>query len=553
MPTLAEIRQQYPQYEDISDTELADKLHAKFYADLPKEDFDKKIGLQRVGSVVDFLKSIPRGALSGLMGAASAGGQAAQLEMGQPVDVPSAEQATKSLEQNVTGQLPRPQGRAGRYGATTGEFLGNPASYVGPAGLPMKALSAVTGALGSEYAGQASEGSKFEPYWRMAGAVAGGAAPQGLARLGAPLATSPERQAMVAGLRNEGIDALTAGQVTGNRPLRWMESVSADTPFGSKAATDLDLAAKEQFAQAASTRMGENATLTPETMNAVRDRLQQNFRDLETRNNFTYDQPFVNDLLQVRNRYDRVLPSQQGQAIDAYSVDIANQPGGVMPGRVYADTRSRLSQQSYAIRSTDPSFSQALRRLRDALDEGMGRLITPADKALWQQTKSQYGNMKRLEDAIGGATGELAPLGLLTPQRLKQSVSSGRRGDYARDAGPFDELARAGSTIMSPLPNSGTPARLGGMALMGSAGGLVGQLLGGHGGEGAAAGALAEPIARAAASRVVMNPMVQAILGNQTTAPLVLAGRERISPRLLRALAQTQTHRLLEQRQESRQ
>lgn len=45
MPTIAEVRQQYPQYGDMSDGDLAGALHRKFYSDLPRAEFDKKIGL----------------------------------------------------------------------------------------------------------------------------------------------------------------------------------------------------------------------------------------------------------------------------------------------------------------------------------------------------------------------------------------------------------------------------------------------------------------------------------------------------------------------------
>ena len=45
MATLAEIRQQYPQYSDMSDGALADALYGKFYSDMPRQDFDAKIGL----------------------------------------------------------------------------------------------------------------------------------------------------------------------------------------------------------------------------------------------------------------------------------------------------------------------------------------------------------------------------------------------------------------------------------------------------------------------------------------------------------------------------
>lgn len=44
MPTLQEIRQQYPQYSDLSDEQLAKGLHDKYYADMPFDKFSQKIG-----------------------------------------------------------------------------------------------------------------------------------------------------------------------------------------------------------------------------------------------------------------------------------------------------------------------------------------------------------------------------------------------------------------------------------------------------------------------------------------------------------------------------
>jgi hypothetical protein len=45
MATLAEFRAQYPQYDEVPDVKLADSLHEKFYANMPKMDFYKTIGL----------------------------------------------------------------------------------------------------------------------------------------------------------------------------------------------------------------------------------------------------------------------------------------------------------------------------------------------------------------------------------------------------------------------------------------------------------------------------------------------------------------------------
>lgn len=51
MTTLVEFRAQYPQYNDIPDVALADSLHQKFYAEMPKIDFYKQIGLGAAGLI----------------------------------------------------------------------------------------------------------------------------------------------------------------------------------------------------------------------------------------------------------------------------------------------------------------------------------------------------------------------------------------------------------------------------------------------------------------------------------------------------------------------
>ena len=44
---IAEIRNKYPQYNDLSDEQLAKGLYAKFYSDMPFDDFSRRIGLSR--------------------------------------------------------------------------------------------------------------------------------------------------------------------------------------------------------------------------------------------------------------------------------------------------------------------------------------------------------------------------------------------------------------------------------------------------------------------------------------------------------------------------
>jgi Ca2+-binding EF-hand superfamily protein len=59
MPTIADIRQKYPQYTDVPDVQLADALHAKFYSDMPKGDFYKSINLGGASRIPGSITGLP--------------------------------------------------------------------------------------------------------------------------------------------------------------------------------------------------------------------------------------------------------------------------------------------------------------------------------------------------------------------------------------------------------------------------------------------------------------------------------------------------------------
>lgn len=44
MPTIQEIRQKFPQYNDLSDQQLLDSLYQKYYSDLPRAQFNQMVG-----------------------------------------------------------------------------------------------------------------------------------------------------------------------------------------------------------------------------------------------------------------------------------------------------------------------------------------------------------------------------------------------------------------------------------------------------------------------------------------------------------------------------
>lgn len=421
--------------------------------------------------------------------------------------------------------VPKPETTAGEYAKTIGEFV--PAALAGPGGIVRRALAqTVAPAVTSETAGQLTEGTAAEPYARIVGAVGGALAPAALSRAVTPFPISAERQAFVDVLEGEGVP-LTAGQRTGSKPLQYAESMLGDVPFGSPRARELAETQGDAFSTAAMRRVGETGSATPDRLAASRNRISQSFEDISSRNSLVPDQQFATDFTATVQEYARVLPANQREVFGNMAGDIVDRfaGGAAMPGRDYQQIRSRLSRMSNSARNNDPEFSNALRGLRNSLDDAFARQVIPEDAAGLTQARTQWGNLKTLEKAASGA-GENAAFGRISPAQLRQSVASGNnRGAYARGQGDFAELARAGQAVMTPLPNSGTAQRSFIASLVGGGAGAAGMVDGGM----TAAAALAAP---ALASRAVLSGPGQAYLSNQ-----LLARLESLPPRQRAAVA----------------
>lgn len=379
----------------------------------------------------------------------------------------------------------------------------------------------------------------------VTGAVVGGAVPVVARGIGAltsraisPMQIPPERQAMIDTLAREGVP-LSAGQRTGSRPLQYAESIFGDATLAGGASQRMAAEQGEAFTDAAMRRVGGQGRATPENLQANFDRIGQQFRDLSSRNALQADPQMARDLGATLREYDRVLPSEQRQIVGNLATDIVERfqaGGGVMPGAEYQTARSRLSRMAQNARQSDPEFASAVRGLRDALDNGMMRSVSPEDAAAWQAARREYGNIKDLSKAAAGAGAGTAE-GLISPQALRSSVASGNnREAYARGQGDFAELARAGNAVMTPLPNSGTAQR---------------GMLAGQAGTGGAAMYAGDPMMAAvvalgpsAFGRALWSGPVQRYLSNQTVTPQVRALIESRVRAALQGGAQTQADQL---------
>jgi hypothetical protein len=152
-----------------------------------------------LANAADFVKSMPEGAATALRNY----GRGHQIEA-EFFNQPFTGGAIDAGPDIPTG-LPTPQGKAGEYGAALGEALGNPLSYLGSAGLPIKVAGAVLSAMG----GKAGEDTGI-PGGRLAGAVLGSATAAKTLGLKAAVPTEAElaaaKDAGYTAARNSGVE-----------------------------------------------------------------------------------------------------------------------------------------------------------------------------------------------------------------------------------------------------------------------------------------------------------------------------------------------------------
>lgn len=369
-----------------------------------------------------------------------------------------------------------------RIGQEVGASIVPAAGLIAKSATPIRAAIGQTAtATGAGAGAAAAQQLTDNPYVEIAAQIMGGGAVAGAANLGrkavTPFTINPERQAVNATLAREGVE-LTPGQATGNQSLKYAESELGGTKI-----TDLTTRQQEQFTQAALSRAGiGGARATPEVMQRAYDDLGAQFDTLAARNSVTGDAQMVQDLGGTWSEYTSLVnDSQRAPIVESTIRDIADairNNGGTITGDAYKALRSRLGRALF--RATDPELSGALRGLQGALDGAMERSMVAAgspDLGAWQQVRSDYHNFMILQNAAGGA-GENAAMGLISPAQLRQAAARQNKGGYVRGQGDFAELARAGVAGLTPLPNSGTAARLGARSLAQGVPSVAGYLVG---------------------------------------------------------------------------
>ena len=128
MSGLSDFRAKYPQYNDVSDQDLSDRLYAKHYSDIPRGEFDKRMGIGPSSDpVVDaagqFVRGINRGlhSMAALPGAIVGG---AVSMAGFPETGEAMQLKNNPVSDFMTSPDVQPETTAGRYANATGQAIG---------------------------------------------------------------------------------------------------------------------------------------------------------------------------------------------------------------------------------------------------------------------------------------------------------------------------------------------------------------------------------------------------------------------------------------------
>lgn len=506
MATLAEVRTKHPEYDDMSDAELASALHKKFYSDIPLDDFHKKVGFDttkyEAENPLQSLAASPVGAM--VHGAAkSLGG----IEQGLPrllsyiasyggrVKGPISDAmdtlSSKADEVNAGSEKAYESARfgTGREGLDVGELLGevaSPANYgIGRLIGRLPAATGVAGKVGQGVLAGAASGAvqpvddtenyADEKAKQIAfGGALGGSLPAvtgAASRIMNPKSLTPGVQKLLdLGVR------LTPGQIMGGGLKGAEDTISSIPLVGgfqkaamSRGIEDLNRAVMAETLAPLGVRLPKSVPVGRQGVEYVASKIGDKYDSLLQTASGAVDPSLVNDLKTVATaaqgegvtndvlrRYKSVL---KAQLFDKASAN------GTYSGDTLKGVQSELRRLSGEYGSSDSHDTRILGDLidqtHDAFQSMIGRLnpghapeLAKADAA-W----ARFVRLRRAASAQGAKEGVFSASHFANA--VKASDRSVGKGNYAKGKALFQDISDPAQSILpSSVPDSGTAGRL---------------------------------------------------------------------------------------------
>lgn len=243
-----------------------------------------------------------------------------------------------------------------------------------------------------------------------------------------------------------GID-LTPAMLTGSKPLKWIDAVLADMPGTAGKQQAINEGMQKQFNRAISrTWDGTEDTLTPDVINAAKNRVGGVIDDLAERNSLKFDRQLQDELSALRQSAADKYTDSNASALNAYIKDLESKvQSGEVSGQAYRRLRTEINNR---IKSTsDGDLKNLLGDYKKSISSGMERSISPEDWAAWQKANRDYGAVKTVQPLA-----EKATVGDIGESLLLNQANKGTNED-------LKNLGRIGKEFLRDMPNSGTQQR----------------------------------------------------------------------------------------------
>lgn len=500
---LKEVRDKYPQYSDMSDGELAQALHRKFYSDIPYAQFEQKVFGTKpakigVAGLPQAIEEVSKGFSApskfAIGGAGAINDMAMRLKQLTGRDL--TPQEVQGIQEYRALNQASPSAVAGDIGmnvlATAAPGVGLQAGATNLAAKAVPAFAAPT--LGAAATGAAlsaatepvleGESTAEKAALGAIGGAVGDIAGRGLSRVIQPIRQSKDVQKLV----SEGIIP-TPGQASGAKSfLGRFEQRLESLPLLGDIITKGRTRSIEELNRAAINRaVPEGRHVQAIGRKAIEEAdeiFDQSYRAVLSGGKVRIGSGLDDALVRVKSNPDVFLTDTEEKALEklvgSMTKRLQTSPNGEVSAEVAKQMDSflgKIARERAMERGFAGGVRELKRELRVSIAEGLGgergRILKDID--------TKYANFMRLLRA-SGATGSKE--GIFSPEALQSSVRAmdkGQRG-FAKGGALMQDLSDPAVEVLGrSVADSGTAGRaLVGVGLLG-AGGAANEYYGGPG------------------------------------------------------------------------
>lgn len=307
----------------------------------------------------------------------------------------------------------------------------------------------------------------------------------------------------------------TAGLLTDDDKIKaWEEATYAGR--------SMQEASFEAFSRAVLKRIGIDANrATPEALQLVQNKFKTDYAKVTDALQNVKIIPDKNTTKQMNDIFEE-LSGSQSAILEAPvfkrirdHFEAASKSGQPVPSAQLTFAHRTLSKMA----TKGDINGEYAREFLPLITKVMHKHSSKEMKELLIETNRRYRDWLAIKDTLK-KSGD-AVEGLVTPQALRASTAKIFKDDYLFGKSELSNLAKAGSSVLKPLPNSGTSAREGSRGLLSGndadavSGGAIGAAMAPDPLTGLAVGAAGSRMIAPIRNEAITSPMVQSYLKNQ--------------------------------------